>query len=160
MTRTSTAEQAILRSGGDTLKRYLSVVPRLAVFADTITGLVKDSDRGSVIALDHAASWSGSGVQPGMTVDLGTTPGGRDVGSVRLRYLNSTDTRMTIAETSLGAFPMAVGQYVTVRNEYRPWRIQSRLVPVRDGDGNIIDFTEYQDYYTTTQVIEDISVPV
>jgi hypothetical protein len=146
MTRATTAERAQMASGGDTVQRFIAVGTRESIFSDVVTAVVTDPDTGSIIALDHAVSWAAAGVQPGMTVDIGTTAGGRDVGSVRLRYYNSTNTHMTVAETAPAELPILVGHHITVRMEYRPWRIPKRIVTIRDGDGNITDVVEYLDY--------------
>lgn len=146
MTRTTVANRSVIRSGTGSPKRYLSVGTRPALFTDQITDLVVDADSGGVVALDHANSWESSGVLPGMTVDIGTTAGARDVGSVRLRYFNSTNTRATIAETAAADVPIEIGHYLSVRLEFLPWQIPKRIVLTRDGEGNITAVTEYMDY--------------
>lgn len=148
MSRVTTAERTQMDSGGDSVQRFIAVGTRAVVFSDMVTAIVTDPDTGSIIALDHVNSWAGSGIQPGMTVDIGRTPGAHDVGSVRLRYYNTEYdyTRLTIAETAPAELQVEVGHYLTVRMEYRPWRIPKRIVTTRDGDGNITDVVEYLDY--------------
>lgn len=146
MTVTTPAEHLIYASGGDSVIRHLSIGGRAIVFADVVTGIGQDADSNGIIYLDHTNSWAGSGVQPHMTVDIGTTAGARDIGSVRLRYNNSTNTRMTIAETAPAELPVQLGHHITVRNEYLPWSIPKRTVLTRDVNGNITAVTEYLDY--------------
>lgn len=148
MTITTAAEHTVLASGGDQVKRHLSVGGRAELFTDQITALVRDADNDTIVALDHAVSWAGAlnPAVPHLTVDIGTTSGARDVGSVRLRYTNSTNTRATIAETGDADCPIEVGHYLSIREEFLPWQIPKRVVLTRDGGGNITAVTEYFDY--------------
>lgn len=148
MTQTTTEEHQLLAAGGDVVHRFCSVAPREAVFSDTVTALVYDPETNGIIALDHANSWAGSlaNIERHMTVDIGSTAGARDIGSVRLRYLDSTNTRMTIGETAPADLPVLVGHHITIRLEYLPYSIAKRIVITRDIDGNITAVTEYLDY--------------
>ena len=144
----SSADAAVLESGGDIVRRYLSVGTRPILFSDQITAIHTDPDSHGIISLDHASSSEFAGLQPGMTVDIGTTPGAHDVGQVRLRYFNTSYNyyQETIAETAPADLPVEVGHYLSIRLEYLPWQLPKRVIYSYDGGGAITGVTEYRDY--------------
>lgn len=120
-----TAEQAaIVRRTQYRLRRYLSVCPRTPVFQATISGFVIDAWTQTYTGLTIEAVTLGTmaTVKAGLTVDIGTTPGARDVGSLRVRT-DGTGSTIPIAETGIGGFKRTLsnGHYVTVREERRLW---------------------------------------
>jgi len=150
MTVTTSTEQALMESGGDYIARGLAVAPRAIYGQGVVTAISNDSSSNGMYQLT-VGSVSGSDfadVESGMTCDIGTTAGDRDVGMVRIRRSGSSTT-LLIAETAPSEVPIQVGHYVTVRYEWLPWRIAKRIVPTLDGSGNITAITEYLDYDLT-----------
>lgn len=128
-------------------KQYLSFCPRTSIYTAQINGTpVKDPDTLGYYQITYD---SGVGtladVRAGMTLDVGTTPGGRDIGSVRLRKA-PTSTIFYIAETSPGELPLADNHYLTVRDEFRLWQVMPRLVGKKNNKGYTTGFKEYHDY--------------
>mgnify|MGYP005840724677 CR=1 FL=1 len=132
---------AILRAHPQTVRRYLSVAPRESVYTARVSGVTLDERSGAIIEISYT---SGAGVladvKAGYTLDIGTAAGARDVGMLRLRK-TPTGSVFYVGETAPGACNVQVGDYLTVRREYRPWRVAPRLVQTGESS-----FAEYLDY--------------
>ena len=140
---TSPEEMAVVRGRNKRPKRYLSVCPRRVWMTGVVASVVVDTETEGIYALE-LADVDGDEAMAEMTVDIGTSPGARDIGSVRVRE-NGTTT-LAISLTSFGEVPVQVGHYVTVREEFRPWQIGFRLIPVYNVSGVITDILEYMDF--------------
>lgn len=149
MTYTSPEDHALIASGGDEVDRGLVVGTRDILWQGVVSALHADSASHGIYALDLTTITGGSDpthCYPGMTLDIGTSAGLADIGSVRIRFFNSTTTKVTIAETAPADLPVQVGHHVTARKEFLPWQIPKRIVLSYDGSGNINGVTEYLDY--------------
>lgn len=148
MTRTTPTEHQLMASGGDTVVRGLAIGTRAELFRGVVSAIHQDADTHGIYSLD-LTSISGAGdptnALPGMTLDIGTTAGARDVGIVRCRFYGSDSDTVTIAETAPTDLPVEVGHHVTARFEYLPWQIPKRVVLTRSA-GIITAVTEYLDY--------------
>lgn len=138
----------VVRGQNNTPKRYLSISPRAEWMSGRVKQIDIDPDTGSIhqLVLEDV---TGNEAMAEMTADVGTQPGASDIGRVRVRFASSGSTSnksLPIGLTAKGALGVAVGHYVTVREEFRPWEIGYRLVPVYDGGGLIVDVLEYFDY--------------
>jgi hypothetical protein len=131
---------AVLRTYPQTVRRYLSIAARESVYTARVSGVTFDTASGAIIEL---AFTSGAGmlgeVKAGYTLDVGTTAGARDVGMLRLRKAPTAGV-FYVAETAPGECNVQADHYLTVRREYRPWRVAPRLVQTDD------TATEYLDY--------------
>lgn len=148
MTRTTPTEHLLLSSGGDTVKRGLVVGTRAAQWQAVVSAIHQDADTNGIYSLDLTSVTGGNDPTdsyPGMTLDIGTSAGLRDVGMVRIRFYGSDSNTVTIAETAPADLPVEVGHFVTARLEYLPWQIPKRIVYTRVA-GVITAVTEYLDY--------------
>lgn len=131
----SPTDLAVLRTHPQTVRRYLSAAPRESVYTARVSSVTRDG--GAIIEISYT---SGAGVladvKAGYTLDVGTTAGARDVGILRLRKAPTSGVFYVA-----GACDVQAGHYLTVRREYRPWRIAPRLVQTGDAS-----FAEYLDY--------------
>lgn len=149
MTYTSPEEQAVIASGGDSVRRGLVVGKRPIILQAEISAVYQDSETNGIYALDLTSitgTTDPTNMITGMTVEIGTTAGAHDIGTVRFRSTNATTTHLPIAETAPADLPVEVGHFITARYEFLPWQIPKRVVYTRDGSGNITAVTEYLDY--------------
>lgn len=141
----SNPDAAVLRQFPQTLRRYLSIAPRETVFAAQVGGgaIQRDAVSGNAIAIPYTSVSSGAytNVISGMTLDIGTTAGGAEVGRVRVRSANAA--QLLIGESAL---PLANGQYLTVRREFRLWQVKPRRFESLVDAAYPTSFTEYHDY--------------
>lgn len=121
MTYLTTAQLSRLRTRPHRTKAYLSVFkPRVVLSAQLNMPAVAKADRALTVT---AISGTMADVRPGMTVYLGTTPGGWQKG--RLRVKNGLGAVLTVAENSV---PWVNGWYLTVVEFFEPWAIFPRIV--------------------------------
>ena len=101
----STGDAAVLRQFPQTVRRYLSAAPRDVVFAAQVSSgtIQRDAVSGGVIAIPYDSVTTGaySDVIAGMTLDIGTTAGGAEIGRVRVRSANAA--QILIARDGAGA---------------------------------------------------------
>lgn len=136
-------ERALLRQMPQSLKRYICYAPRSAVWFAVADGAPSlDPDSGGIFQLNYRSdSGDFSAVQIDLTMDVGTVPGGHDVGSFRLRSAPAVGT-LYVNETAFATTPVADGHYLTVYNEHRPWRKRIR----RKIAGSGVDYEEFIEY--------------
>ncbi|GAB4434126.1 MAG: hypothetical protein Kow00120_00240 [Anaerolineae bacterium] len=139
MARLTAAERVAVRNPRYALRRYLSVCPREAVFACRATGnSTQDSDTRAQTALEIGEVLLGSytNAKAGMTLDVGTTPYGRDIASLRLRK-DAAATELFIAETGgsdLYGGDWASTLYLTVRDERHLWPRMPYMAKTKSGE--------------------------
>jgi hypothetical protein len=144
MPQLTDTELTTIRQGSCRLKsRLLSVVPRSAVVQARANGAAVTTDTGSVIAIPYdTLSGSLADVLPGMTLDIGTSSGGHERGSLRVRTVDVN--YIYVQETS--AITVSDNDYLTIVDEFLPRLIPVRRVEVLNEAGVAVDFTEYHDY--------------
>lgn len=144
----STEDAAVLRQFPQTVRRYLSAAPRVAVFAARVSGgtVQRDAASGGVIAIPYTSVTVGgyTDISAGMTLDIGTAAGAADVGQVRVR--SADGAHILIAETVEAGTAIAAGQYLTARNEFRPWLVRPRRTEEAGDAAYPTSFSEYHDY--------------
>lgn len=129
-------------------RRYLSIVPRIVVLAGQINGTPpQDADSKGLYQFNYDNVTDGvyTDVQPHMTVEFGTTSGGRDLGVARVRKA-PTSSILYISEIDKNALQLADNVYFTVLEQYRPVVKLPRLVGSKDGTHFTNSFVEYHDY--------------
>lgn len=150
MTRTTGVDLLVLRGVNYRPGKYISIAPRTLWLNGTVKAIQIDADTGSIYELVLEGVPLGQPqAQIGMTADIGTTAGASDVGRVRVRGVSGFDhsnMSLPIALASPGELPVTLGMFVTVREEYRPWQVDYRLVENKDGDGKITSVDEFHDY--------------
>lgn len=129
--------------------QYLSVAPRTAVFAAQVNGApVQDATTLGYYAVPYNNITTGAytAVEEDMTVDFGTTPGARDIGSTRVRWRAADASYVYITESAPGKLPIVDDCYITVVNEFRPWMVLPRGVGLQNGVPYTNDLTLFVDY--------------
>ncbi len=141
----STGDAALMRQFPQTVRRYLSAAARDVVFAAQVSSgtIQRDAVSSGVIAIPYTSVTTGaySDVIAGMTLDIGTTAGGAEIGKVRVRSANAA--QILIGETAL---TLSSGNYLTVRREFRPWQVKPRRFEDYVDAAYPTSFTEYHDY--------------
>lgn len=123
------SEAELLRHPHVSIRRYLSVCPRTPVFQAVVSGIVRDSQTNGIVALDFNNVTLGryTAALPGLTIDVGSTPGARDRGIFRSRK-TPTSSRLFVNETAPATVPVQVGDWLTVREERLIWQKLPYLV--------------------------------
>lgn len=142
------ADLTTIRQYPQTVERYLSIFPRNTVFQAQVNGTPpRDTQTGGLyqFAYDNVVTGAFTDIIVGQSIDIGTTPGARDIGTTRVRKTPTSNT-IYIAETAEGKLDIEDNYYVTVKDEFRPWLKLPRLVGVKNSAGYTNSFTEYHDY--------------
>lgn len=129
-------------------KYYLSVAPRETVLSGQVNGSPLTDDKTFGIygfAYDNETG-TPSDAKSGMSVDLGTSAGARDLGTVRLRLDAAGDDLLYIAETPFGEVAIENDVYFTVKREFRPWLVMPRGEGTAVGTSYTNTITLYMDY--------------
>lgn len=151
MPEMDSGDLAVLRSHPQTVPvRYLAFAPRPSVYTARVNGSAsRDGETNGIYRIPYdTGSGTLADVKVGMTLDVGTAAGARDIGSVRIR-LAPAGGYFYVAETAPADLPVLDNHYLTVREEFRLWSIPPRLVGVKDGAGYTNNFTAYRDYDRT-----------
>lgn len=140
----TTVQTLPARTGG----RFISKVPRTPVFRAQVNGaVIVDASTSSITDILYDNVTPGDDyldIRAGMTIDIGSTPGGRERGSLRVRGI--TLGQIAVQETSPGMIDINDNDYITVVEEYLPWLVPVRRVETLNAAGIAVDFVEYHDY--------------
>lgn len=103
-----------------------------------------DPDSGGIYQFRYNnATGTPTNAEEGEVILIGTTPGARDIGVLRMRK-NITDTNLvSVNEVSQGEVPIADGAYITWLRQRKIMQRRIRRVPTDDTG---TDYTEYLDY--------------
>lgn len=127
-----------LRQQPQTTKLYLSIFQPVAIFKARVNNAsAAKGDR--IIAFDTVSLGLYTYIQDGMTMWIGTTDGGMEVGKVRVR--SATPTTITVSENSNIAW--ADNLYLTIFRYWELWPIYPRII---QNPANIEDVIFYKDY--------------
>lgn len=140
--------------------RLISKVPRTPVFRAQVNGaVVVDASTSSITDILYDNVTPGDDyldIRAGMTIDIGTTPGGRERGSLRVRGI--TLGQIAVQETSPGMIDINDNDYITVVEEYLPWLIPVRRIETLNAAGITVDFVEYHDY-SQIYINQNVAMP-
>lgn len=145
--RLSTAEKEIVRSRPQSTELYLSIFQPRTVMSCRVTGSYSRGDR--EIGYYNVATGSVSALEAGMTLLVGTTSGGRELGKVRLR--SGTSSQFIVAEN--GHIDWSAAQYLTVQRYWEVWPVYPRIIPDPSNDENVIFYKDYDVPYTNQNSI-------
>jgi len=138
----------VLTAPARTKSRLISTVPRTPVFRAQVNGaVIVDASTNSITDILYDNVTPGDDyldILANMTIDIGTTPGGRERGSLRVRGI--TMGQIAVQETSPGMIDINDNDYITVVDEHLPWLIPVRRVETLNAAGIATDFVEYHDY--------------
>ena len=115
-------EKALLLARPHRTKLYLVVDRPTAVLTARVNnGAIATGAR--AIVYDNE-SGDEAKVLAGMTLRVGTTPGGKELGVVRVRAINAGTNTLTVAENSIA---WADNAYLSVLPEFRLWSVYPRV---------------------------------
>ena len=138
MTRLTNTQLAILRQRPQQTKLYLSVFQPQIVFQAQIndSGIARGARE---IIYDTVSFGSYTSIQPEATMWIGTTPGTKDVGKIRVRFADSTT--ITVSENS--NIDWRDDLFLTIFYYFELWPVFPRieLNPADEGDSLF-----YKDY--------------
>ena len=136
MPRPNNAQLALLRSKRHRTKIYLGVYqPKTVLKAQVNNANAAQGDY--EIVVDNITEGSINLILGGMTMYVGSNPGGKDLGRIRVR--SATGSTITVAEND--HIQWANNVYVWVVRYWEPWAVYPRITL----DGNNIP-TFYKDY--------------
>lgn len=146
MTVLTAQETALLRSRPHNTKLYLSIFQPREVFSGIITGTVAKGDQ--TLSLYNTTGTS-AGFVSGMTMLVGTTPGGDDKGRIRAKSL--TTGTITVSENS--DINWAVGDYIRVIGFFEVWPVFPRIIQDPSDETNTLWYKDYDIPYTNQNSI-------
>lgn len=142
------AEFELLRTRPQTTKLYLSIFQPVAIFKAQVNNLsAAKGDR--VITFDNTSLGLYTYIQDGMTMWVGTTPGGMELGKIRVR--SATSTQITVSENS--DIVWADNAYLTIFRYWELWPVYPRIIQDPSNDENVIFYKDYDIPYTNQNSI-------
>src|SRR3990172_3231226 len=152
MTVVSSADLTLLRTRPHRTKLHLSIyVPRVILAAQVNNANAAKGD--VLITFDNVTAGSFANVLSGMTVWVGSTSGGRDLGRARIGATAATSTTISVSKTS--HIVWADDSFITVVNFWEPFPVYPRITL----DANNIP-TFYKDYDIANDNQNDLLFPV
>jgi len=146
--RLNPAEQELLRTRPQTTKLYLSIFQPVAIFKAQVNDLsAGKGDR--VITFDGVTLGLYTYIQDDMTMWVGTTPGGMELGKIRVR--SATSTQITVSENS--DIVWADNAYLTVFRYWELWPVYPRIIQNPSNDEDVIFYKDYDIPYTNQNSI-------
>lgn len=126
---------------------YLSIFQPRTILACQVTGSVTRGSR--VVSFYNVTSGSYISAESGMTILIGSTPGARDVGKIRLKSI--TSSQITVSENS--HISWAVGQYITIIRFWEVWPVYPRIIPDPSNSDDVLFYKDYDIPYTNQNTI-------
>ena len=141
-------ELALLRSNGQTSKVYLALPEAPVLYTGMLASIPQDTND-VVVVYYNSGSGDASKVSNGMTMLIGSTPGGMEMGAARVKGIVPVATSgslpyITIASTSEIVWSM-LETYLTIIDEFNIWGKQARFY---DGVFLCDDNLPYTDQHT------------
>jgi hypothetical protein len=144
----SASNLELLRTRPQTTKLYLSIFQPVAIFKALVNNAsAAKGDR--VITFDTVSLGVYTYIQDGMTLWIGTTPGGMEVGKVRVR--SATSTQITVSENS--NIVWADNLYLTVFRYWELWPIYPHIIQNPANAEDVIFYKDYDVAYTNQNSI-------
>ena len=137
-----------LRKQPQSTKLYLSIFQPTAVFKALVNNAsAAKGDR--VITYDTVSLGVFGQIKDGMTMWVGTTAGGMELGKIRVR--SATNTTITVSENS--NVNWQDNAYLTVFQYWELWPVYPRIIADPNKVGNTIWFKDYDIAYTNQNSI-------
>lgn len=140
-------EQELVRSRPQSTELYMTIFQPKTVMACRPTGTLVRGSR--EIGYYDVSTGSISSIEAGMTLLVGTTPGGRELGKIRLR--SGTSSQFIVSENGHIDWPSA--QYLTVQRYWEVWPVYPRIISDPLNDENVIFYKDYDVPYTNQNSI-------
>lgn len=141
--RLSDSNLELLRTRPQQTKLYLSIFQPTAIFQARVNNPSASSgDR--VIPFDTVSLGNSTLVQNGMTMWVGNTLGGQEVGKVRVKSI--TPSAITVSEND--NIDWQDNQYLTVYKYWELWPIFPRIIINPSNPEDVIFYKDYDEVYT------------
>lgn len=134
----------IIKTHPQSSELYLSIFQPRTIMTCIPNGASPNAIGARTINYVTGSSSSGSylSIESGMTLLVGTSLGGRELGKIRIK--SATATTFVVAENSNIQWPLA--QYFTVLRYFEIWPVYPRII---NDPGNVDNVIFYKDYDTT-----------
>lgn len=143
MTRLSSANLEVLRTRPQSTKLNLSIFQPTAIFKAQVNNASAGiGDR--VITFDNVTLGVYTYIMQDMTMWVGSTPGGMELGKIRVR--SATSTTITVSENN--DIPWTDNAYLTVFEYWELWPVYPRIIKDPNNDENVIFYKDYDIPYT------------
>jgi hypothetical protein len=136
----TTTERGLMRSDSQWSKLFLFIYTPEVVFSGQVENVPPENDKVTEIAYHNGAGTLGN-VIDGMTLMVGSTAGGSDLGFARVRAIDANN--ITLGEVS--NIVWAVDQYLTIIDDFEVW---ARKLNFLGGAYELEGETPYTDQYT------------
>lgn len=144
----SLVEQELVRTKPQQTRLYLSIFqPTVVMQCQVNNPSAARNDR--VIPYDSVSLGAFTAVEAGMTLLVGTTPGARDVGRVRIRSVDSA--QFIVSENS--NINWQDNLYLTVLRYWELWPIYPRIINDPNNPENVIFYKDYDIAYSNQNSI-------
>lgn len=143
----SNSEIETIRLNPQQTELYLSVFQPTTALACQVNGVVA---KGAYqIPYTSVSSGSYLSVENGMTLLVGTTVGGRELGKIRVR--SATNTHIIVSENSTIDWSSAI--YLTVLRYWEIWPVYPRIISDPNNVESVIFYKDYDIAYTNQNSI-------
>jgi hypothetical protein len=144
----SAANLQTLRTRPQQTRLYMSIFEPQIVFQARISDA--SIERGErVIEYDTVSLGNFNAIKAGATMWVGTTPGGNDIGKIRVR--SATSSEITVSENS--NIEWADNLYLTVFYYFELWPVFPRVIQNPSNDEDVIFYKDYDIPYTNQNSI-------
>lgn len=143
----SASDLATVRTRPQSSELFLTIFHPKIVMQCRVTGSISQGDR--VIPYYSVSTGTVSSVEPGMTLLVGTSVGGRELGKIRIR--SGTTSSLIVAEN--GHIDWASAQHLTVLKYWEQWPVYPRIINDPNNDENVIFYKDYDVPYSNQNSI-------
>lgn len=144
---TTASEQTLLRTHPQSSEVFLSIFQPRPAFIARVTGSI--SQGAQTIPYYNVTSGSFSAIEAGMTLLVGTTSGGRELGKIRVK--SATSSSIVVAENSY--IDWASATHLTVLRHWEMWPIFPYVISDPGNSENVIFYKDYDTAYTNQNSI-------
>lgn len=141
--RLSSSDLEIVRTKPQSSELYLSIFTPTVAMACLVSGTVSNGAR--TIPYKSVSTGSYLSVESGMTLLVGTSAGGDELGRIRVK--SATSSTIVVAENSHIYWPSAT--HLTVLRYWEMWPIYPRIIPDPNNDEDVIFYKDYDIAYSS-----------
>jgi hypothetical protein len=136
--RLTASQFETIRSHPQSTKLYLSIFQPQTIFAAQVNNSSATAGDRTII-YNNVTAGSYTAISADMTMLVGTTPGARDIGKIRVR--SATSSQIVVSENN--NINWQNGLYLTVLNYWELWPVYPRII---QNPANLEDVIFYKDY--------------
>lgn len=132
----------IVRTKPQSSELYLSIFTPQVAMACLVSGTVSSGAR--TIPYRSVSTGTYTNIESGMTMLVGTSAGGDQLGKIRVK--SATSTNIVVSENSHINWPAAT--HLTVLRYWEMWPIYPRIIPNPSNDEDVIFYKDYDVAYS------------